>query len=70
MFRFFFFVFLVTYQAGKIEDVEMRRTFNMGVGMVLVVNQEASQRILNDSRGTNRAYLIGEVVDGEGVRFQ
>lgn len=63
-------VFNWIQEAGKIEDVEMRRTFNMGVGMVLVVNQEASQRILNDSRGTNRAYLIGEVVDGEGVRFQ
>ena len=37
--------------------------------MVLVVNQEVSQRILNDSHGTNRAYLIGEVAEGEGVRF-
>ncbi|KAA0042654.1 phosphoribosylformylglycinamidine cyclo-ligase [Cucumis melo var. makuwa] len=62
-------VFNWIQEAGEIKDVEMRRTFNMGVGMVLVVNQEASQRILNDSHGTNRAYLIGEVADGKGVRF-
>ncbi|XP_022155664.1 phosphoribosylformylglycinamidine cyclo-ligase, chloroplastic/mitochondrial-like [Momordica charantia] len=62
-------VFNWIQEAGKIEDVEMRRTFNMGIGMVLVVNQEASQRILNDDRGSDRAYLIGEVADGEGVRF-
>lgn len=65
----FVFCLLVTNQAGKIEDEEMRRTFNMGIGMVLVVNQEASQRILNDNHGSQSAYLIGEVAEGEGVRF-
>ncbi|XP_022976224.1 phosphoribosylformylglycinamidine cyclo-ligase, chloroplastic/mitochondrial [Cucurbita maxima] len=62
-------VFNWIQEAGKIEDEEMRRTFNMGIGMVLVVNQEASQRILNDNHGSQSAYLIGEVAEGEGVRF-
>ncbi|KAE8681645.1 Phosphoribosylformylglycinamidine cyclo-ligase [Hibiscus syriacus] len=59
-------VFKWIQQAGNIEDAEMRRTFNMGIGMVLVVSKEASQRILEDASG---AYHIGEVVNGEGVTY-
>ncbi|OMO60058.1 hypothetical protein COLO4_33959 [Corchorus olitorius] len=50
----------------NIEDSEMRRTFNMGIGMVLVVSQEASRRILEDENGVYTAYRIGQVVTGEG----
>ncbi|MBA0860216.1 hypothetical protein Goshw_015302 [Gossypium schwendimanii] len=60
-------VFKWIQQAGKIEDAEMSRTFNMGIGMVLVVSKEASQRILEDANGAYTAYRIGEVVNGEGV---
>ncbi|XP_041018276.1 phosphoribosylformylglycinamidine cyclo-ligase, chloroplastic/mitochondrial-like [Juglans microcarpa x Juglans regia] len=56
-------------EAGKIEDAEMRRTFNMGIGMVLVVSQEASNRILEGGGGAYKAYHIGEVVSGEGVSY-
>ena len=58
-------VFLL--QAGKIEDAEMSRTFNMGIGMVLVMTEEASRRILEE--GQHQAYRIGEVVHGEGVSY-
>lgn len=47
----------------------MRRTFNMGIGMVLVVSKEASQRILEDANGAYTAYRIGEVVNGDGVSY-
>ena len=43
----------------------MRRTFNMGIGMVLVVSKEASYRILESGNGAYKAYQIGEVVSGE-----
>ena len=56
-------------QAGGIEEAEMRRTFNMCIGMVLVVSSEASQRILAESHAGDPAYLIGEVINGEGVQF-
>ncbi|OMO63957.1 hypothetical protein CCACVL1_22158 [Corchorus capsularis] len=62
-------VFKWIQQAGNIEDAEMRRTFNMGIGMVLVVSQEASLRILEDGNGAYTAYSIGEVVTGEGVSY-
>ncbi|KAL6227890.1 hypothetical protein ACLB2K_001845 [Fragaria x ananassa] len=60
-------VFKWIQEAGRIEDAEMRRTFNMGIGMVLVVSREASRRILEDDNG---AYCIGEVVTGEGVSYR
>ncbi|PRQ19555.1 putative phosphoribosylformylglycinamidine cyclo-ligase [Rosa chinensis] len=60
-------VFKWIQEAGRVEDAEMRRTFNMGIGMVLVVSKEASHRILEDGNG---AYCIGEVVTGEGVSYR
>lgn len=42
----------------------------MGIGMVLVVSKEAAGTILGDRHGSNTAYRIGEVVKGDGVRYQ
>ncbi|KAJ6879925.1 hypothetical protein NC652_033301 [Populus alba x Populus x berolinensis] len=60
-------LFIWIQEAGRIEDAEMIRTFNMGIGMVLVVTEEASHKILEE--GQHKAYRIGEVVCGEGVRY-
>ncbi|XP_062025507.1 phosphoribosylformylglycinamidine cyclo-ligase, chloroplastic/mitochondrial-like [Rosa rugosa] len=60
-------IFKWIQEAGRVEDAEMRRTFNMGIGMVLVVSKGASHRILEDGNG---AYCIGEVVTGEGVSYR
>jgi len=49
----------------KVEDSEMMRTFNMGVGMILVVPKENVDAILANSDG----YVIGEVVNGKGVEL-
>ncbi|KAJ8433936.1 hypothetical protein Cgig2_001865 [Carnegiea gigantea] len=63
-------VFKWMQEVGKIDDSEMRRTFNMGIGMVLVVSPEAALRILGDATGANPVYRIGEVVTGEGVSYR
>lgn len=52
-------------QHGNIETAEMRRTFNCGVGMVVVVDGDRANdaiRILNDNG--ERAWQIGSVVAG------
>ncbi|KAG6472206.1 phosphoribosylformylglycinamidine cyclo-ligase, chloroplastic-like [Zingiber officinale] len=56
-------------QAGGIEESEMRRTFNMGIGMVLVVSRETATGILSECQGSSGAFLIGEVLNGEGVEY-
>ncbi|CAI0427596.1 unnamed protein product [Linum tenue] len=60
-------VFKWIQEAGNIEDAEMRRTFNMGIGMVIVVTKEVGRRIIED--GQHKACLIGEVVGTEGVSY-
>lgn len=62
-------VFKWLQEAGKIEDSEMMRTFNMGIGMVLVVTPEAANRILENGSDTEKAYRIGEVISGKGVTY-
>ncbi|WP_170018711.1 phosphoribosylformylglycinamidine cyclo-ligase [Campylobacter sp. RM16190] len=51
--------------AQKVNEEEMMRTFNMGVGMVLVVSKENASSVLADSNG----YIIGEIVKGKGVEL-
>ncbi|KAJ7945218.1 Phosphoribosylformylglycinamidine cyclo-ligase, chloroplastic-like protein [Quillaja saponaria] len=63
-------VFKWIQEAGKIEDSEMRRTFNIGIGMVLVVSQDASSRVLESQDGAAKAYRIGEVASNKGVSFR
>jgi phosphoribosylformylglycinamidine cyclo-ligase len=64
-------VFDVVQKLGEVEEKEMYRVFNMGIGMVLIVpeyNANVVIRKLKRQRLNSRA--IGEVVKGNGsVRF-
>ncbi len=51
--------------AQKVEPAEMMRTFNMGVGMIVVAPKENADFVLANTDG----YVIGEVVKGAGVQF-
>lgn len=57
---------------GPVEDEEMRKTFNMGIGMVAVVNDSGVvpdlTAILNE-RHNLKSYVIGKVVKGNGVYY-
>ena len=56
-------VFRLMQSIGQIEESEMLRTFNMGVGMVLVVDQEDANAVVSEIRsGGAKAMIIGEVV--------
>ena len=49
------------FMARYVEEEEMYRTFNMGVGMVWIVDPENVESILESTD----AYVIGELVSGE-----
>ncbi|WP_298788969.1 phosphoribosylformylglycinamidine cyclo-ligase, partial [uncultured Campylobacter sp.] len=51
--------------AQKVEPAEMMRTFNMGVGMIVVAPKENAEFVLANTYG----YVIGEVVKGGGVQL-
>ena len=56
---------------GQVSDDEMRRVFNLGIGMVVVVPGDDAHRTLDVLRTEgHRAVVIGEVTAGHGqVRF-
>jgi phosphoribosylformylglycinamidine cyclo-ligase len=63
-------VFTLIQERGGVADAEMRRTFNMGVGFVMVVNPQRAEALVDAlSAAGERAFVMGEVVDREGVWF-
>ncbi len=58
-------------QHGNIETDEMRRTFNCGVGMIVVVSKAAAEPALEALNGAGEnAWVIGHVAEGGGeVRY-
>jgi len=66
-------IFPFLQAAGKIEEREMLRTFNNGLGMVAVVPERSSQEILERLRAMDeKAWLVGEVIEATSAaeRFQ
>jgi phosphoribosylformylglycinamidine cyclo-ligase len=48
----------------------MRRTFNMGVGFTMVVSRERAASLVDALNASGeRAFVMGEVTDREGVSF-
>ncbi|MEW6541146.1 MAG: phosphoribosylformylglycinamidine cyclo-ligase [Bacillota bacterium] len=59
-------IFNLIQELGRVEESEMYRTFNMGIGFVLVVPPaEADQVIAALREHREPAFLIGEVVRGQ-----
>ena len=51
---------------GNVDHEEMLRTFNCGIGYVLVVNNSDSKRVINKLAETgHKAFLIGEITTGK-----
>jgi phosphoribosylformylglycinamidine cyclo-ligase len=60
-------IFPMLQEASGASDDDMAGTFNMGLGMVLVVEPSAADEVLR--RSTHEAFRVGRVVTGSGVRF-
>jgi phosphoribosylformylglycinamidine cyclo-ligase len=58
-------VFGLIQKAGEIEDAEMRKTFNLGVGLVFIVPKKIAYRAVQTLKTLGEAPLVlGEVVGG------
>lgn len=64
-------VFEIIRQIGDVDEEEMYRTFNMGIGFVMAVPPEQADGIVGRlGEAGEKAYHIGEVVPGDGkVRY-
>ncbi|MGM0502386.1 MAG: phosphoribosylformylglycinamidine cyclo-ligase [Bacillota bacterium] len=59
-------IFNLIQQYGEVETKEMYRTFNMGIGMTLVVPAEQAEEVMETAQELGEeAYMIGEVKPGE-----
>ena len=64
-------VFKWVQDAGNVSSKEMFRTFNMGVGFVLVTPKERALSVVSHLRKAGeRAWVIGKIVKGKGVTIQ
>ena len=61
-------IFDLIAKTGEIPEREMFNTFNMGVGMIAVVAAEDVDKALETLKANGEdAYVLGEIVGGEGV---
>jgi phosphoribosylformylglycinamidine cyclo-ligase len=57
-------IFSFLQQAGNISDKEMLRTFNMGIGMVVVVPDHAALDVIQRLEAMNeKAFIVGQILD-------
>ncbi len=59
-------IFSLIQTRGGVSEREMYRVFNMGVGFTLIVAPEDAER---SQEACPRAFVVGEIVEGEGVVF-
>jgi phosphoribosylformylglycinamidine cyclo-ligase len=60
-------IFAVVGDAAGASDDDMFGTFNMGIGMALVVAPEHADAVLDRTRG--RSFRVGTIEAGAGVRI-
>jgi len=64
-------VFRWLMKEGRVQPLEMARTFNNGIGMILIVGRDKVDRtILALQASGEQVYRVGEVIAGEGVEMR
>jgi phosphoribosylformylglycinamidine cyclo-ligase len=60
-------IFSIIQDAGRVTSKEMFRTFNMGIGFILIVNGRDASKIIKKLRSSGEnAFIIGEIEKGRG----
>ena len=64
-------LFRLIQKGGSVSDAEMERTFNMGIGMVVVVSPSDLHDVEHSlERRGETSHVIGSVVPGSGVSWE
>ena len=58
-------VFNIMQSIGNVDHEEMYRTFNMGIGMVVIVDATGITKIKNSLKNLSEVYRIGSVIQGK-----
>ena len=63
-------IFRFLQDAGRVPDADMKRTFNMGIGMIVACSPEQRDSVVEHFRTVGeQATVIGELEPGDGVRY-
>ncbi len=55
-------IFDIIRQSGGVPEEDMRRTFNLGLGLVIIIEKSATERVLSSLKSQQEnAYIIGNV---------
>ena len=58
-------IFELIQKCGKVSDEEMYHVFNMGIGMIFIMNKKYVDKFLKESKSLNyKSYIIGNVERG------
>ncbi|WP_437998165.1 phosphoribosylformylglycinamidine cyclo-ligase [Sorangium sp. So ce185] len=64
-------IFHLLQRGGPVDEAEMRRTFNLGVGLVAVVDKSAADKAIDALADSGeRAWVLGEIVPVGDVPFE
>jgi phosphoribosylformylglycinamidine cyclo-ligase len=60
-------IFTWLQQSGSIPEDDMLRTFNMGIGLIIVTGRDHAEPLIDElaARGGHNACVIGEIVPGD-----
>ena len=59
-------IFKLIQKLGKVDQDEMYKTFNMGLGMILVVSAKSADSVVKFlAKEKEKAYIIGEIGKGK-----
>ncbi len=60
-------IFQWLQRSGQVPDADMRRSFNMGIGLIIVTAKDHAEPLVGElaARGGRDAKVIGEIVAGE-----
>ncbi|CUS92872.1 phosphoribosylformylglycinamidine cyclo-ligase [Candidatus Kryptobacter tengchongensis] len=57
-------IFKLIQKLGNVPEEDMRRTFNLGVGLVLIVDKNDADKIINELKSINEnPFTIGEITE-------
>ena len=58
-------IFKLIQKTGNIPERDMYNTFNMGIGMAVIVSKKEAQKAIEllEQQG-EKAYIIGDVIEG------
>jgi phosphoribosylformylglycinamidine cyclo-ligase len=56
------FIFKLIKKAGNVPEADMRRTFNLGIGLIFIISENEAEKLINAFKKQKiKHYLIGEV---------